>query len=128
MISRDGLLPILYPEFKIPEATEENTVKANQFHLLFTEELANINQQVQTQINENKLDIVPKPSILQHNSSGSDHQAFSFRNIPVLWFFTGLHPYYHTPEDEIENINLDKLTEITKAIYLITTHLANQKE
>jgi hypothetical protein len=39
MISREGLMPILYPEFVIPEATEENTATGNQFHLLYTEEL-----------------------------------------------------------------------------------------
>ena len=35
----------------------------------------------------------------------SDQQSFYNKNIPVLFFFTGSHPQYHTPEDTIDLIN-----------------------
>ncbi len=37
----------------------------------------------------------------------SDHYPFFQRDIPVLHFFTGVHPDYHTPEDTFDRINMD---------------------
>ena len=42
------------------------------------------------------------------DSSGtgpSDHTSFYLKNIPVLFFFTGIHPDYHKPSDEAGKIN-----------------------
>lgn len=36
----------------------------------------------------------------------SDHFPFYQRGIPVLHFFTGVTPEYHTPEDDFETLNL----------------------
>lgn len=38
-------------------------------------------------------------------SGGSDHQSFSNKNIPVLFFFTGTHSDYHKPTDDADKIN-----------------------
>ena len=35
----------------------------------------------------------------------SDQQSFYNKSIPVLFFFTGSHPQYHTPEDTVDLIN-----------------------
>lgn len=35
----------------------------------------------------------------------SDQRAFDEVNIPALHFFTGVHPEYHTPEDDSDKIN-----------------------
>jgi hypothetical protein len=126
MISREGLLPTLYPAFEIPEATDENTASANQFHLVYSGELEALSQKISRAITENRLDISPKPAVMEHGSRGSDYLAFSLRKIPVLWFFTGLHPDYHTPADEIETVNLEKLTEIAGAVYLSVKELADE--
>jgi Zn-dependent M28 family amino/carboxypeptidase len=127
MISREGLMPILYPQFEIPEATAENTATGNQFHLLYTEELAQVGERLRQDIRKNNLNIVPKPAVIACQSRGSDYLAFSLRGVPVLWFFTGLHPDYHTPDDEIDGVDWDKLTEITKAAYLVLKRLANEE-
>ena len=42
------------------------------------------------------------------DSSGtgpSDHTSFYRKDIPVLFFFTGLHPDYHKPTDDYDKIN-----------------------
>jgi hypothetical protein len=127
MISCNGLMPILYPEFKIPEATAENTATGNQFHLLYTEELTQASEQLQQQIRNHKLNIEPKPAVIVPQSRGSDYLAFSLRDVPVLWFFTGLHPNYHTPNDEIDRIDWNKLLNITRAVYLTAKQLADEK-
>jgi hypothetical protein len=38
----------------------------------------------------------------QSASGGSDHMPFMRREIPVLFFFTGMHPDYHRPSDTWE--------------------------
>lgn len=52
----------------------------------------------------------PKKSqlIIKIDSSGtgpSDHTSFYRKDIPVLFFFTGLHSDYHKPGDDAEKIN-----------------------
>jgi len=37
----------------------------------------------------------------------SDHSSFTAKNIPVLFYFTGLHGDYHRPSDTYEKINAD---------------------
>ncbi|KAA6347356.1 Aminopeptidase S [termite gut metagenome] len=127
MVGREGLLPIFYPEFIIPEKTVENNAEEKQFHLLYTEELTKLSEQLGKDIQKNQLNIEPKPGMLVHKSRGSDNLSFSLREIPVLWFFTGLHSDYHTPNDEVERIDLDKLTNIAKAAYLSLWNLANKE-
>jgi hypothetical protein len=124
MIGREGLMPVVYPEFAILQPTEENTASGKQFHLLYTEELSSVNSKLLFDIKANKLGVEPKSGVLGHPSRGSDFFPFSQRKIPFLWFFTGLHPEYHTPADEVERLDLDKVTEITKAVYISLWHLA----
>ncbi len=38
---------------------------------------------------------------------GSDHQSFYAKQIPVLFFFTGIHPDYHRPSDTWEKVNAE---------------------
>lgn len=47
----------------------------------------------------------------------SDHLPYAQAGIPALFFTTLLHPDYHTPSDEAEKINIEKLTKMTKWMY-----------
>jgi Tol biopolymer transport system component len=42
----------------------------------------------------------------------SDHSSFYSQNIPVLFFFTGLHDDYHRPSDDAEKINITGMNQI----------------
>jgi hypothetical protein len=42
----------------------------------------------------------------------SDHAPFLKKGIPVVYFTTGLHPQYHTPQDDIELINFRGMVEL----------------
>lgn len=46
--------------------------------------------------------------------SGSDQASFYSEKIPVLFFSTGMHKDYHTPDDDIEFINFDGMLDIAK--------------
>jgi hypothetical protein len=37
---------------------------------------------------------------------GSDHAGFYRKDIPVLFFFTGMTELYHTPDDDFETVNI----------------------
>jgi hypothetical protein len=60
------------------------------------------------------------PFKIRIDSSGvgpSDHTSFYLKNIPVLFFFTGLHADYHKPSDDANRINYLGEMEIVKYIY-----------
>lgn len=64
-----------------------------------------------------------KPSkngiVFKYDSSGagpSDHTSFYKKDIPVLFFFTGLHQDYHKPADDAERINFRGQTELVKMV------------
>ncbi len=53
------------------------------------------------------------------DSSGtgpSDHASFYRKNIPVLFYFTGLHTDYHKPSDDADRINYDGMVRIIRHI------------
>ena len=62
------------------------------------------------------------PFIIRIDSSGtgpSDHTSFYWKEIPVLFFFTGLHQDYHKPSDDFDKINYRGELSIVNYIYSI---------
>lgn len=59
--------------------------------------------------------------------SRSDHYNFVKKDIPVLFFSTGIHTDYHKPGDVAEKIEFPKMEKIVEAIYEIGFTVANQK-
>lgn len=57
----------------------------------------------------------------------SDHYNFVEKNIPVLFFTTGIHADYHTPGDVIEKIDFNKMELVTRTMYEIGLTVANRK-
>ncbi|HEX2968736.1 MAG TPA: M20/M25/M40 family metallo-hydrolase [Bacteroidales bacterium] len=55
----------------------------------------------------------------------SDHSSFYGKDIPVLFFFTGAHEDYHTPEDTYDAINYDGMIKISDLIFDIVYQLVN---
>jgi Zn-dependent M28 family amino/carboxypeptidase len=55
----------------------------------------------------------------------SDQWSFLQTGIPAIFFFTGLHPDYHTPRDTSDKINYPKLEKITRLVYLTAFQVAN---
>jgi len=66
--------------------------------------------------------------IVKFDSSGigpSDHTSFYLKNIPVLFFFTGIHQDYHKPSDDIEKINFTGELQVIKYMYHIIEQTNN---
>ncbi len=58
-------------------------------------------------------------------SGGSDHQAFSSKNVPVLFFFTGTHSDYHKPSDDPEKINTEGEAKVANYVFDIALAVDN---
>jgi aminopeptidase YwaD len=54
---------------------------------------------------------------------GSDHTNFYRKNIPVLFFFTGLHDDYHRPGDTEDKINYTGMYDVMTLAYDIISSL-----
>ncbi|HMO36320.1 MAG TPA: M28 family peptidase, partial [Gemmatales bacterium] len=55
----------------------------------------------------------------------SDHYSFYKKNIPVLFFFTGMHPQYHRPTDVWQTINIKGIRQCAELGQNILEELAS---
>ncbi|MBS1919797.1 MAG: M20/M25/M40 family metallo-hydrolase [Bacteroidetes bacterium] len=69
--------------------------------------------------------------IFKYDSSGtgpSDHTSFYRKDIPVLFYFTGLHPDYHKPTDDFDKINYTGELKVIKNIISVIDFLNNKNK
>ncbi|MBX3443538.1 MAG: M20/M25/M40 family metallo-hydrolase [Planctomyces sp.] len=59
----------------------------------------------------------------QHKAD-SDHHSFYVRRIPYLMLFTGDHPDYHRPSDDVDKINFAGLEQISRIVLEVVVELA----
>jgi len=55
----------------------------------------------------------------------SDHYSFYLKDIPVLFFFTGLHEDYHGPTDDSNKVNYRGMKVISDLVHPIMEEFAN---
>jgi Zn-dependent M28 family amino/carboxypeptidase len=55
----------------------------------------------------------------------SDHFNFARKEIPAIFFFTGVHADYHRPSDTVDKIDSGKAMRVTKLIYHTAMEIAN---
>lgn len=58
----------------------------------------------------------------------SDHWNFAQKNIPIIFYFDGIHEDYHKPSDEVDKIEFDLLTARSKCIFYTAWEIANRDE
>jgi len=58
----------------------------------------------------------------------SDHYNFAKNNIPVIFYFNGVHEDYHRPSDTIEKLDFSKIKTISKLVFLTAWELANRED
>lgn len=72
-------------------------------------------------------DLIPHDSLVLSTTTegfgASDHSSFYGKDIPVLFMTTGAHTDYHTPEDDIEQINLQGMVSIADYTSRIAQHI-----
>jgi Zn-dependent M28 family amino/carboxypeptidase len=55
-------------------------------------------------------------ALIDDGHGSSDHSSFYSKDVPVLFFFTGLHTDYHRPSDDVEKINFTGQEEVVRYI------------
>lgn len=58
----------------------------------------------------------------------SDHYNFAKHNIPVIFYFSGVHEDYHKPGDDAKKISYNKMERITRLIFHTAWEVANRPE
>jgi hypothetical protein len=58
----------------------------------------------------------------------SDHYNFAKNNIPVIFYFNGMHADYHKPTDTIDKIDFELLAKRAKLVFFTAWDLANREE
>ena len=56
----------------------------------------------------------------------SDHWNFAKNNVPIVFYFDGIHEDYHKPSDEVSKIDFDLLAKRGKAVFYTAWELANR--
>ena len=64
-------------------------------------------------------------AITSRGSGGSDHAPFYNKRIPVAFLHTGMHSYYHTPDDTPERINYKGLEQVARYAFELSWGLSN---
>ncbi len=86
-------------------------------------------------INEDANGSLPKPLTLDYEMNDpadtesiytrSDHYSYAAKGIPIIFFFTGLHPDYHMASDSVEKILFDKIQRVAQLAYETGRRVAN---
>jgi hypothetical protein len=58
----------------------------------------------------------------------SDHWNFAKNNIPIIFYFDGIHEDYHMPSDEVSKIEFDLLRKRTQIVFYTAWEIANRDE
>ncbi len=67
-----------------------------------------------------------KADLSDHTGYGSsDHTSFTTRQVPVLFFFSGLHADYHRPSDTWDKISAPETARLLALLAGVTRRLAN---
>jgi hypothetical protein len=77
----------------------------------------------------NKLELNYKyddPNDTQRLYYRSDHYNFAKNNVPVAFFFDGIHEDYHKPTDDVEKIDYNLLAKRTQLVFTTAWEIANR--
>lgn len=58
----------------------------------------------------------------------SDHWNFAKNNIPIIFYFDGIHEDYHQPSDEVDKIEFDLLTKRAQCVFYTAWEIANREQ
>jgi hypothetical protein len=77
---------------------------------------------------QENIDSIFKLKLGQDGFGSSDHASFTSKEIPVLFFFTGLHSDYHKPSDDWDLINYEGEKLVTDYVVRVIKNLDTLSE
>jgi hypothetical protein len=89
-------------------------------------------------INEEANASLPKPLTLDYKMNDpadpqsiytrSDHYSYAAKGVPIVFYFTGLHPDYHRPSDTVDKIVFEKIRRVAQLAYETGRRVANSEK
>jgi Peptidase family M28 len=86
-------------------------------------------------INEDANAALPKPLTMDYEMNDpadtesiytrSDHYSYAAKGVPIIFYFTGLHPDYHRVSDHVDKIIFDKIQRVAQLAYETGRRVAN---
>jgi hypothetical protein len=58
----------------------------------------------------------------------SDHYNFARKGVPILFYFSGLHPDYHRSTDTVDKINFPEMEQRARLIFYTAWEIANRQD
>lgn len=79
---------------------------------------------LQIAANNANLEVISKENL---ELGASDHISFEAKGVPAFLFISGIHADVHTPNDDIEKIDFNKIEKVSKMVFEFGYSMANQK-
>lgn len=96
---------------------------------MLSSQLKVINEEANKRTNNLELNYkYDDPSDPQRLYYRSDHYNFAKNNVPVAFFFDGIHEDYHKPTDDVEKIDYELLAKRTQLVFSTAWELANRPD
>lgn len=112
---------------------KEHENNPNYVYIIGSDKLSTDLHNINEQANKNSVNIqldytYNKPSDPNRFYYRSDHYNFAKNNIPVIFYFTGVHADYHKPTDTVDKIDFNKMEKITRLIFYTAWDVVNRNE
>lgn len=106
---------------------------SNYVYLIGSDKLSNDLHQLSEKVNDTYMNIGLDYTFNAEDDPNrfyyrSDHYNFAKNNIPVIFYFSGVHEDYHRPTDTVDKIDFKKTARISKLIFLTAWEIANREE
>ncbi|WP_027385300.1 M28 family metallopeptidase [Chryseobacterium gregarium] len=94
---------------------------------MLSSELKVINEAANKKTNNLELNYkYDDPNDTQRLYYRSDHYNFAKNNVPVAFFFDGIHEDYHKPTDDVDKIDYELLKKRTQLVFATAWEIANR--
>lgn len=117
----------------IGRITPEKTENPNYIYLIGTDRLSTELHKVSEEINNRYVNLELDYKYNAHDDPNrfyyrSDHYNFAKNNIPVIFYFNGVHEDYHKHTDTPDKIEYELLEKRARLVFHTAWELANRKE
>ena len=110
---------------------EAHSNNANYVYLIGSDKLSSELHKVSEQANKTYTNLQLDYTYNDENDPNrfyyrSDHYNFAKNNVPVIFYFNGVHEDYHQETDEVQKIDFTKMEKISKLVFFTAWQIANQ--
>ena len=110
---------------------EAHAKNANYIYLIGSDKLSSELHKISEQANKTYTNLQLDYTYNDENDPNrfyyrSDHYNFAKNNVPVIFYFNGVHEDYHQETDDVQKIDFSKMEKISKLVFFTAWQIANQ--